>query len=174
MWSITGKRTVCVVCLCTSLEKKSSLNYCTNSVLSLMTIIFTLMPESPSGCGSSVLVKKEGEGKKRQTDLDTVYVSSGQIFNHEETLRVSLFPLELVGTVRGGGLRGFSQDARCQTGMSKQSHEPGVVLGYEDCGHADASQCSPFIEEKGSAKRGRASQPKLAAHLSGPFSSAGR
>lgn len=74
-------------------------------------------------------------------------MSSGQIFNHEETLRVSLFPLELVGTVRGSGLGGFSRDARCQTGMSKQSHEPGVVLGYEECGHSALL----FIEEKGSA-----------------------
>lgn len=45
-------------------KKNSSLNYCTNSVLSLMTIIFTLMPESPSGCGSPVLAEKEGEGKE--------------------------------------------------------------------------------------------------------------
>lgn len=64
---------------------------------------------------------------------------------------MALFPLELVGTVRGRGLRGFSGGARCQTGMSKWSREPGVVLGYEECGHTDASQRSPFIEEKRSA-----------------------
>lgn len=81
------------------------------------------------------------------------FVSSGQIFNHEETLRVSLFPLELVGTVRGGGLGGFSRDARCQTGMSKQSQEPGVVLGYEECGHTDARKCSPFIERGSTAPK---------------------
>ncbi|KAG8000859.1 hypothetical protein GBF38_018127 [Nibea albiflora] len=33
-------------------------------------------------------------------------------------------------------------------GMSKQSHEPGVVLGYKECGHIDVSQRAPFIEEK--------------------------
>lgn len=75
-----------------------------------------------------------------------------QTFNHEKALRVSLFPPELVGTVRGGWLGGFSRDARCQMGMSKQSQEPGVVLGYEERGHTDASQRSPFIEEKGSTE----------------------
>lgn len=54
--------------------------------------------------------------------------------------------------LRGGGLGGFSRDARCQMGMSKQSQEPGVVLGYEECGHTDAGQRSPFIEEKGSTE----------------------
>lgn len=46
----------------------------------------------------------------------------------------------------------FSRDAHCQAGMSKQSQEPGVVLGYEECGHTDASQHSPSTEEKGSAE----------------------
>ena len=36
----------------------------------------------------------------------------------------------------------------CQMGMSKQSQEPGVVLGYKECGLADVRQHSPFIEEK--------------------------
>lgn len=55
------------------------------------------------------------------------------------------FSPELVGVVKGGG---FFQDAWCQMGMSKQSHEPGVVLGYKECGHIDVSQRAPFIEEK--------------------------
>lgn len=37
-------------------------------------------------------------------------------------------------------------------GMSKPSQEPEVVLGYKECGHTDASQRSPFIEEKGSTE----------------------
>lgn len=54
--------------------------------------------------------------------------------------------------------------------MSKQSRKPEVVLGYEECGHTDVRQRSPFFKEEKSsarAKIGRASQPKLAAHVGG-------
>ncbi|KAI3356584.1 hypothetical protein L3Q82_017784, partial [Scortum barcoo] len=40
----------------------------------------------------------------------------------------------------------------CQMGMSEQRKEPEVVMGYEQCGHTDVSQRSPFIEEKGNAE----------------------
>lgn len=75
-----------------------------------------------------------------------------ETFNHEKVLQVSLFPPELVGTVRGVGVGGFLRDARCQMGMSEQRKEPEVVMGYEECGHTDVSQRSPFIEEKGNAE----------------------
>lgn len=45
---------------------------------------------------------------------------------------------------------GYLGDAWCQMGMSKPSQEPEVVLGYKECGQIEASQRSPFIEEKGS------------------------
>ncbi len=37
-------------------------------------------------------------------------------------------------------------------GMSEQCKEPEVVMGYEECGHTDVSQRSPFIEEKSNAE----------------------
>lgn len=92
-------------------------------------------------------------------------VFEGRPFNHEKVLRLSLFPPELV--VRGGGVGGFLGDVRCQMGMSKQSQESEVVLGYEECDHADVSQRSPFIEEKGVAlSQRRQSEPAKASSTS--------
>lgn len=80
---------------------------------------------------------------------------------------VLLFPPELVGLVRGGGVGGFLGDPWCQMGMSKQSQEPEVVLGYEECGHIDVSQRSPFVEERGRvASQKRQSEPAKASSTS--------
>lgn len=71
-------------------------------------------------------------------------------------LRVSLFPRSLLGLLEVEGLEAFCRMHGAKLGMSKQSHEPGVVLGYKECGHIDVSQRSPFIEEK------RFTEPKAA------------